>query len=91
MIHRDYFRRAGWCGWAIIALLLVLVPVACQISQAQAPDTTRADGPMQPEDIRCANGWCVVRQDTMKSLLAGLQKLDEHASQLRWMCGWRER
>lgn len=37
--HRH--RATGWAGWAIIAVLLILVPFGCTVSQAQpaAPST----------------------------------------------------
>lgn len=37
MTPRDPFMRAGWCAWAIVALLLIVVPAACHFSQAQEP------------------------------------------------------
>ena len=88
----DPAARAGWYGFGIIALLLIAVPFACTVTRAQVPpDTTRADGPAQQPDVRCVNGWCLVKQDTLKSLLTGLQKLDEHARELRELCGWRDK
>lgn len=35
MVPRDPFRPGIWAGWAIVLVLLILVPVACQVSQAQ--------------------------------------------------------
>ncbi len=89
---RSPFDRAGWYGFAIVAVLLVLVPAACHFTQAQqAPDATRADGPAAEADVSCLNGWCIVKQDTLRSLLEGLQKLSAHTTELRRLCGWERK
>lgn len=91
MTPRDPFEPAAWWGWGIIVLLLIFVPLACTISQAQEPPEQRADGPVPAEDVRCVNGWCLVKQDTLKQILAGMQKLDSHVRDLRQLCGWERR
>lgn len=46
MTPQDPFRRAGWYVWAIVAVLLVVWPVACHFTQAQAlaPDLGQVPG-----------------------------------------------
>lgn len=88
----EHASRASWYGWGVVLVLLIAVPFACTVSQAQVPpDPTRADAPAKPDDVRCINGWCLVKQDTLLLLLKGLQKLDEHARELRKLCGWSDK
>lgn len=37
MILQDPARRTGWCAWAIIAVLLLILPLSCHHAIAQAP------------------------------------------------------
>ena len=73
--------KRAWYGWAVIVLLLISIPFACTVSEAQ-------EAPV--EDARCGNGWCVVKQSTLIELLKGLQKLAAQADQLQELCGWRK-
>lgn len=91
---RDPFEPAAWWGWGIVVLLLIGVPTACTISEAQEPQVPqeqRADGPAAAPDVRCVNGWCLVKQDTLKEFVIGLQRLDNHVRELRALCGWDRR
>ena len=71
--------KRAWYGWAVIVLLLISIPFACTVSEAQ-----------EVEDARCGNGWCIVKQSTLIELLKGLQKLAAQADQLQELCGWRK-
>jgi len=52
MTPRDPFGRPGWYGFGIIALLLILLPVACTVSQA-----ARAQSP-QPQAVQLTPEAC---------------------------------
>ena len=58
----------------LLALVLLAMPV-----QAAEPEK---------RDVYCDKGWCAIRQDTLKALLEGTQKLADDTAQLRLLCGW---
>lgn len=93
MDPEDPFARAGWYAWGILAVLAIGLVFSCAVSQAQdGKDDARVmapDGPPPPSDLRCADGWCLVRQDTLRVLVEGLQKYEERTQQLEAFCGWR--
>lgn len=98
MIPRDPFRRAAWYGWGILAVLAILIPYGCTVSQANAPAASppasieqRADGASKPEDVRCLNGWCMVKQDTLMQIVTALQKLNAYTAELNKLCGWKDK
>ena len=42
-------------------------------------------------DVMCNDqGWCAIRKDTLRALLAGSQKLQEHNAYIETLCGWRK-
>ena len=58
----------------LLALVLLALPAQAAI-------------PVKP-DVVCSNGWCAIRQDTLKALIVNTQKLSEHTMELRVLCGW---
>lgn len=67
-------------------MLAIGIVFSCAVSLAQEQPP---DGPRPPEDLRCVDGWCLVRQDTLRVLVEGLQKYEERTQQLEAFCGWR--
>ncbi len=94
MATEDPFRRAGWYGWGILAVAAISIVFACAVSQATTPPAAAgeqsADGPAKPEDVRCLNGWCMVKQDTLIQIVTALQKLNTYTRELNKLCGWKE-
>lgn len=91
----DPFPRGKWYAWAILIVLAIAIPFACTVSQASPAPTetqpeTRADGPAEPEDVSCLNGWCIVKQDTLVKIINSLDALAKHTRDLRTLCGWKE-
>lgn len=60
-------------------ILLTLVLVAMPVQAAT---------PLPPKDVYCDKGWCAIKQDTLKKLLDGTQKLVDDSRELRALCGW---
>lgn len=61
---RDPYRRAGFCAFAVIALLLIMLPYACSVSQAHAFDydaERRTITFTEEENAKCiAEQGCVI-------------------------------
>ena len=57
-------------------LLAALLAVPVQAAEGEKPD------------VICQNGWCLVKHDTLKTLIEGLQKLSTHTTELHALCGW---
>lgn len=94
MRQQDPFVAAGWYGWAIIAVLAIVLVFSCTVSQKSSAaqeraDPARADGPAQAEDVQCLNGYCIVRQDTLREILKALNVLDAKRRELEGLCGWQ--
>ena len=47
-----------------------------------------AQQPEEQRDILCRDGWCVVREPTLRGLVENLQKLSLHVETLRKLCKW---
>lgn len=77
---------------ALVVVILVVVVCALLARPAQAtPDPARADGPPAVQDVYCDNGWCAIRQDTLRAIITALQKMSGERAQLRELCGWKDR
>lgn len=69
-------------GYAIaLGFLLALVLGSVLANPTQLP----------PPDVVCDKGWCRIRYDTLKALVEGAQKLQEHNAYIETLCNWRQK
>ena len=54
--------------------------------------TASAQEPPTQEDVVCdGRGMCLIRESTLREMLAGQRKLIAYVEELQKMCGWRGR
>lgn len=69
-------------GYAIALGLMLALALGSVLANSATP--------LPAPDVVCSNGWCAIRQDTLKALLEHAQKLHEHNAYIETLCGWRK-
>lgn len=71
-----------------LAIVLLVALLGAGVSGSADAQRRKVQVKPEPQLISCEDGWCLVREETMRELVTGVKKMNDHVQELRVMCGW---